>query len=820
MAGLDMLRNMWHRFSELSLKWQIALFTTTLLAVTLLTFGYFAFDFSRKDVTRITLKRLEKESSLGAAAIHRKLLSASSIALRVREFPPIPGIFRCLDNDGTDPDQEGSTTEIWVEQLSTIVKAQLKTHPEFEASLFLQEDGTPMMRVVRDSSGVTEIVSPGKSDQRLKSAFSKAKILPDGHVWLSPPHSEGEIVHIDAACPCFDTKGQFRGVFVIFINASMLFEEAVAIVTTGTLDIVSNEGIYLFSKGNANYPVQKRRFEIDRPVRAALLNAADSPDIYQRLIPGSERPDGVSLIASYHKLFYAPEDPTRYLALAPSILADEALTSVDTMMKRFLLLGLLVLVLAGLVAWRFSQRITSVLSQLAVASDRVASGDAQSEIPVIPGMGEVRQLADSLRIMTGNLQKSAQESDAQQQKMSAILNSTADVIITLNEAGNILAINQPGLDMFGYTEKELLGQDAGRLVPVLTQQDDQYSHAPTSSGEIRSLGGESEVKGHHKHGQDIPIALRVTQLEYGGELLFIATIQDISSRQAAEAERERLFEGIRDAVRNLATASQEIVATTTQQARSAQEQASSVTETATTVEELTHTSEQARGRAEEVAHSAQQAEEVSQAGRNAVNQTFASMEQVREQVQSTAENILALAERAQAISKIITTVDDLADQTNLLAINASIEASRAGEHGKGFAVVATEIKALAEQSKKATEQVRDILGEIQQATNTAVISTEQGTRTMEDARKVVTQAEETINKLADTIAVAARSAAQIVASSGQQSVAMQQINEAMAHIDQATKQTLAATRQAEQSAADLNNLGGRLRNLIESNGQT
>src|SRR3546814_17620841 len=90
---------------------------------------------------------------------------------------------------------------------------------------------------------------------------------------------------------------------------------------------------------------------------------------------------------------------------------------------------------------------------------------------------------------------------------------------------------------------------------------------------------------------------------------------------------------------------------------------------------------------------------------------------VREQTGSIAESILALAEQAQAIGEIIATVSDIAEQTNLLALNAAIEASRAGEHGKGFTVVANEIKALADQSKKATVPVRQHLGENTRAAN-------------------------------------------------------------------------------------------------------
>jgi methyl-accepting chemotaxis protein len=190
------------------------------------------------------------------------------------------------------------------------------------------------------------------------------------------------------------------------------------------------------------------------------------------------------------------------------------------------------------------------------------------------------------------------------------------------------------------------------------------------------------------------------------------------------------------------------------------------------------------------------------------------MDRVKAQTESIAESILRLSEQAQAIAEIIEAVNDVADQTKLLSLNAAIEASRAGEHGRGFSVVAGEIKALAEQSKKATVQVRQILGEIQKATNSAVMATEEGSRSVRDAIKTVNLAGATINSLADTIAEAAQSAAQISASVGQQSVGMAQIQGAMQNINQATHQNLASTKQAEQAAQDLDLLGGKLRTLL------
>ena len=290
----------------------------------------------------------------------------------------------------------------------------------------------------------------------------------------------------------------------------------------------------------------------------------------------------------------------------------------------------------------------------------------------------------------------------------------------------------------------------------------------------------------------------------------------IEAEQKGRARLEQLIAAIRDSVAHLASASAEILAGTTQQAAGAQEQAAAVSETGSTVGEVMQTSEQAAQRAKAVADSAQRAAEFGRSGRQAVEDTVAAMATVSDQTGAVAENILALAEQAQAIGEIIATVNDIAEQTNLLALNAGIEASRAGEHGAGFTVVAREIKDLADQAKKATAQVRQILGEIQKATNSAVMVTEEGSKSVNAALAAVNRTGETIKTLADTVEEAARMAAQIAASAGQQATGMAQIQQAMKDINQTTNQNLASTRQAERAAQDLNELGTRLKAMVEA----
>ncbi|MBZ0303318.1 MAG: hypothetical protein K8J31_26485, partial [Anaerolineae bacterium] len=205
-----------------------------------------------------------------------------------------------------------------------------------------------------------------------------------------------------------------------------------------------------------------------------------------------------------------------------------------------------------------------------------------------------------------------------------------------------------------------------------------------------------------------------------------------------------------------------------------------------------------------------QSVEVSRQGEEAVNDTFDGMELIRERVEKIAETILALSGRTQQIGEIIATVNALADQSKLLALNASIEAARAGEEGRGFAVVAMEVRQLAEQSRQATARIDDILNEIQQATNTAVMVTEEGSKGTELGMGLVTRAGDAIRDLATTLAEVTQAAVQIAASTHQQTNGMSQLSAAMFQIKQASAQASASSRQTEQSMRELNHMARQL----------
>lgn len=266
----------------------------------------------------------------------------------------------------------------------------------------------------------------------------------------------------------------------------------------------------------------------------------------------------------------------------------------------------------------------------------------------------------------------------------------------------------------------------------------------------------------------------------------------------------------------LSTSATEILATTTQLATGATETNTAISETTTTVEEVKQTAQLASEKARQVLESAQKAAQVSASGQQSVDDAIEGMRHIQTQMEAIAECIVRLSEQSQSIGEIIVVVGDLAEQSNLLAVNAAIEATRAGEQGKGFTVVAQEVKSLAEQSKQATKQVRSILSDIQQATSSAVLATEQGNKAVNAGVKQSTETGEVIRQLSENISEAADAATQIAASSHQQMIGMDQVALAMDNIRQASAQNAAGAKQAESAAQSLHDLGRKLIAMVSA----
>jgi methyl-accepting chemotaxis protein len=276
---------------------------------------------------------------------------------------------------------------------------------------------------------------------------------------------------------------------------------------------------------------------------------------------------------------------------------------------------------------------------------------------------------------------------------------------------------------------------------------------------------------------------------------------------------------LHDAVATLSAASSGILAATAQQATGAAQEETAIHETTATTDEVRQTVALTTEKARAVAKDARETAEISRDGRRAVDESVRGTQEARARMEALAERILTLSDQAQAIGEIVRTVNGLAEQSNLLSVNAGIEAAKAGEAGRGFAVVAGEVKSLAEQSRQATAQIRDILSEIQAATQAAVMAAEQGVKASEAGEAITTEAGEAIRQLGERLAQSADSAQQILASAQQQLTGVDQVAMAMQNIREASTQNMAATRQVEQAARELDGLSKRLTDLVAPNGR-
>ena len=270
-----------------------------------------------------------------------------------------------------------------------------------------------------------------------------------------------------------------------------------------------------------------------------------------------------------------------------------------------------------------------------------------------------------------------------------------------------------------------------------------------------------------------------------------------------------------EGVNVLSSSTTEISATASQLATSTQTTATAVTQTVATVDEVRQAATVASEQAKKVADRALQSVQISESGKKATEDTIHRMNLIKDQMESIGETVVRLSEHSQAIGNIIATVQDLADQSNLLAVNASIEAARAGDYGKGFAVVAHEIKTLADQSRQATEQVTSILQDTRRWVSAVVMATEQGGKAVDAGVAQSVRASESIRLLTEGVTSSSKDATIIHVSSEQQVVGMNQVASAMANIAQAMDQNMAGTAQLEAEARKLDELGGSLKELIK-----
>ncbi len=258
----------------------------------------------------------------------------------------------------------------------------------------------------------------------------------------------------------------------------------------------------------------------------------------------------------------------------------------------------------------------------------------------------------------------------------------------------------------------------------------------------------------------------------------------------------------------------EIVGTIEQQEQTANDQASSVNETTTTMEELAISSQQSAEQAQKAAQAAVQALAQAEAGNQAVAETLAGMADLKANVEAIAAQIDRLNQRNAQIGSISQLMSNISNQTNMLALNASVEAVRAGERGKGFAVVAAEIRKLADESQRSASQINDLVREIQSELKSTVTVAATGTQTAAQNAAIAQKAAAALAAIATAIDNMVASNQQISLNIQQQANAVQQINIAMSRLNQGARAAAQGIAQTRQETQQLQIASQRLKAIV------
>lgn len=277
---------------------------------------------------------------------------------------------------------------------------------------------------------------------------------------------------------------------------------------------------------------------------------------------------------------------------------------------------------------------------------------------------------------------------------------------------------------------------------------------------------------------------------------------------------QSLSKTIGGAVSRIQSSSAELQAAATQQATGAKEQTTATSEITTTVSELLATSRQIAESAKRVSQIAEQTAEGSRKGLSTVESTTESIASIRRQVDQIVSHMLELGKKSQEIGSVTDIVSELAEQTNILAINATIEAAGAGESGKRFAIVADEIRKLADRVGGSAKEIRGLIEDVRGAVNTTVMATETGSKSVDAGARLFSEVASNFTQISQLVGTTTEAAREIELSTKQQTSAVEQVNMAIANVAQASKETEASSTQTLQTSAQLTTLSKDLMRIV------
>ncbi len=545
----------------------------------------------------------------------------------------------------------------------------------------------------------------------------------------------------------------------------------------------------------------------------ALINNNNKPafkstntpeDVLTNLLGDKTEKTDADWVVSKEK--FTPWDYTILTAYNESDISSQV-TSVtySVLGVSILLCGLLIVILVVMV----KRVVGTPIKALVAVADKLALGDIDSVVTV-QSENEIGQLQNSFKTVIENLALKV-------------------------EAAKALAHGDVNTEVIVRSDKDVLSISMAQMISTLQQLVHETGELTKAaiSGNMRKRGNAAAFQGSYREivtGVNNTLDAISNPIKEGIAVLEIMAGGDFTHRISSDyqGDHQKIKEGINtvsdslvaalhevaEAVSATASASTEISSSTEQMSSGAHEQTQQINEIASAIEEMTKTILESTKNTTYATEKARDAGTKAKDGGKIVKDTIDGMDRIAETVMHSAETVRALGNRSDEIGAIIQVIDDIADQTNLLALNAAIEAARAGEQGRGFAVVADEVRKLAERTTKATKEIATMIKQIQQETSGAVTIMAEGTREVELGKLLVHKAGESLTDIINSATIVLDVVAQVAATSEEQSATSEQISKNIEGISSATQQSAASTQEIAHAAEDLNQLTVNLENLI------
>ncbi len=343
---------------------------------------------------------------------------------------------------------------------------------------------------------------------------------------------------------------------------------------------------------------------------------------------------------------------------------------------------------------------------------------------------------------------------------------------------------------------EQAAEQANKTTKAVQEQEQYYSH----SIEMMLTHMDKFANG------DLTVSMRAEKDDAIGKLFegFTVAVEKIHT----------MLTQVTEAVSATASASSQISASAEEMAAGAQEQTHQASEVATAVDEMTKTIIDTTKNASTAAELSRMYGENARDGGKIVVETISGMNRIQEVVRKSADTVKELGKSSDQIGEIIQVIDDIADQTNLLALNAAIEAARAGEQGRGFAVVADEVRKLAERTTKATKEIAKMIKQIQKDTAGAVLSMQLGTQEVEQGREMAEKSGQSLKLIIEGAEKVVDVITSVAAASEEQSVTAEHISKNIEAITNVTQESAGGTQQIARAAEDLNRLTQNLQEML------